>query len=285
MKTIVGKFWIIFPIFFLLPVLIVFLQHNKDYTDEYIFQTENISFFTGRESLDSLLHEFRGKIVMVNFWAVWCTPCVGELPRLDSINRRYSQHVSVIAVDIGDPDKSVVLQLVEDLSLGLPVIWLSEQEATLLKDEWNLPDVLPVTLLLDRDGVEVTRLAGSRSLEEFEIAVQDISGELFSGFANDSQYVDTSIVSEIDRNLHINVVGLESDPGTSALMLTAIELAGEDGVDYYNPSLPQDSILIMEAGLPFMEMSYAQPCIGTMCGRPAVNPDELVEISRQLQEM
>ena len=221
---------------------------------------ENISFFSGRESLDSLLQEFRGKIVMVNFWAVWCTPCVGELHHLNSINRRYSQHVSVIAVDIGDPDKSVVLQLVEDLSLGLP-------------------------LLFDRNGVEVTRLAGSRSIEEFETAVQEISGELFSGFANDSQYVDTSTVSETDKDLHINVVGPESDPGTSALLLIAIELAGEDGVDYYNPSLSQDSILIMEAGLPFMEVPYAQPCIGTMCGRPAVNPDELVEISRQLQEM
>ena len=53
------------------------------------------------------LDDYRGKILVLNFWATWCPPCIEELPSLEQFNRKYaSRGVEVVAVSVDDDDKA-----------------------------------------------------------------------------------------------------------------------------------------------------------------------------------
>ena len=252
--------WIPIVLLFLFPVI----RHSGSHTAVDDGLVEQGPLMSGRIALDSLLSDNLGKPIIVNFWATWCTPCVGELPVIDQIFRSMEGRIAVVAVDIGDLELETLLKFREEVYLSMPVIWLSENDAARLKDDWGLSDVLPITVVFDSDGNETVRVAGTRDGSFFRNAVEE-------GSAPDT----TSEHQSPELALHINVVGIESDSLTEILMVQAVELAGEEGVDFYDPSLPSDSLLMEELYLPNPGYSYAQPCVGGACGRLVRTPEEL----------
>jgi thiol-disulfide isomerase/thioredoxin len=220
----------------------------------------------GRASLDSLLSGSRGIPVLINFWATWCTPCVGELPHIDHLYRSMEGGIAAVAVDIGDPRLETLLSFREELTLSMPVVWLSQSEVSRLKTDWDLPDVLPVSIILDCDGRETVRVAGARDESFF---LEALSGSVTQ---------DTSATDVEDHELHINLVGIEGDSLTKVLYDACVELAGQGGVDVFYPSIPADSASMEDLYLPFAGLPYAQPCIGSACGRLARTPEELVTV-------
>lgn len=251
---------------FLIPVLKYAGSHGTE--GEPVTQG---FLLVGRDALDSLLLLSEGKPVIVNFWATWCTPCIGELPHIDEVYRSMEGEIVAIAVDIGDPELETLLEFREVFKLSMPVVWLSENDALILKRDWNLADVLPITLIYDAYGNEIRRAAGTRDEEFFRSAV---SGEIIE---------DTVLIEDPpELVLHVNVVGFSTDSLTEILLQTAIELAGYEGVDYFDPSVPSDSMEIEALFLPKTLYPYAQPCIGGACGRPARTPDELLQAVENL---
>lgn len=107
--------------------------------------------FTLRSSIGKnlKLSEYRGQVVMVNFWATWCGPCREELPQL---NRLYAQYQRAGFVLLGlnvDDNPKAALKLVDQLSLGFPVLFDSKKQVSGRYDV----DAMPSTLLIDRSGV------------------------------------------------------------------------------------------------------------------------------------
>ena len=190
---------------------------------------------------------------------------MGELPHLDHLYRSMDGGIAVVAVDLGDPRLETLLGFRDQLVLSMPVVWLSQGDAADLKSDWELPDVLPVSIVLDADGVETVRVAGVRDEDFF---LQAVSGTVPS---------DTAGPAEEPR-LHINLVGIPGDSLTGVLYETSLELAGEDGVDVFYPSQPSDSAAMEALHLPLSGFPYAQPCIGTACGRLARTPEDLVDV-------
>ncbi len=257
--------WVLIILLFLYPV-VRFSSHGG-VSHEALQQGP---LLTGRGSLDSLIQDARGRPVIVNFWATWCTPCVSELPHIDEVYRSSNGEVRALAVDIGDPRLETLLDFRESFNLSMPVIWLSTAEVENLKREWDLPDLLPVSVILDSQGNETVRAAGTRDAEFFSCAVR---GE-------EVQQPDT--VCGDDLHLHINVVGAPSDPMTALLMQQAVELGGVDAVDRFDPTERADSLSMEENHLPFTGFPYAQPCIGSACGRLARTPEDLVLVVESL---
>jgi thiol-disulfide isomerase/thioredoxin len=256
-----GTDWLWLPMvaLFLVPVVIHVAMHSSPGQ-----ASVQGSLVLGRAGLDSLLEEAAGtRPVIVNFWATWCTPCVAELPRIDRVFVSMNGAVQAVAVNIGDPEFDRLLSFRGSVSLTMPVVWLNPHEASALKEEWGLPDVLPVTVFLDAAGMEASRALGSRSEEYFR---ETISGALPP---------DTAASAPGSGGLHIVVVGDPSDSLTAALLGAAVELAGEEGVDRFDPSVPADLAELESRYLPLDDAPYAQPCIGTACGR----------ISRTVQEL
>ena len=114
------------------------------------------------------LSQYRGKIVVLNFWATWCENCKAELPMLVEEAKRYSHHdVVVIGASLDDATTvKKVRPFTKQERLDFPV-WIGATVDTL--QEFGLGNTIPATAVLDRDGHIAERVLGKlrqRDLEE-----------------------------------------------------------------------------------------------------------------------
>ena len=94
------------------------------------------------------LSEYRGDVVMINFWATWCGPCRQEMPLLDELYSRYNRvGFSLLGVNIDD-DSSKAMNMVSELGVSFPVLFDSRKEVSRLYEV----DAMPVTVIVDREG-------------------------------------------------------------------------------------------------------------------------------------
>lgn len=104
------------------------------------------------------LEGWRGRIVVLNFWATWCAPCRDEMPALDALEAAMGgPDIAVVPVATGRNAVAGILRFYEEAGLRhLPVLRDPGQELARAVGVMGLP----VTLLLDREGREVARLTG-----------------------------------------------------------------------------------------------------------------------------
>ena len=95
------------------------------------------------------LSEYRGDVVLINFWATWCGPCRQEMPLLDDLYGRYQRvGFNLLGVNI-DEDSRRAMQMVQELGVNFPVLFDENKEVSKLYEV----DAMPVTILVDREGI------------------------------------------------------------------------------------------------------------------------------------
>lgn len=94
------------------------------------------------------LSEYRGDVVMVNFWATWCGPCRQEMPLLDQLFTRYQRvGFTLLGVNIDD-NSGKAMNMAQELGVSFPVLFDSSKEVSKLYQV----DTMPATVLIDREG-------------------------------------------------------------------------------------------------------------------------------------
>jgi peroxiredoxin len=94
------------------------------------------------------LSEYRGDVVMINFWATWCGPCRQEMPLLDELYNRYQRvGFNLLGVNIDD-DSQRAMRMVEELGVGFPVLFDAGKDVSKLYKV----EAMPVTIIVDRMG-------------------------------------------------------------------------------------------------------------------------------------
>ena len=94
------------------------------------------------------LSEYRGDVVMINFWATWCGPCRQEMPLLDELYQRYERvGFNLLGVNIDD-DSRRAMQMIDELGVKFPVLFDVRKEVSKLYEV----EAMPVTVLVDREG-------------------------------------------------------------------------------------------------------------------------------------
>ena len=94
------------------------------------------------------LSEYRGDVVMINFWATWCGPCRQEMPLLEELHARYERvGFSLLGVNIDD-DSGKAMNMVSELGVTFPVLFDARKEVSKLYSV----EAMPVTVLVDREG-------------------------------------------------------------------------------------------------------------------------------------
>ena len=102
------------------------------------------------------LKDFRGKLLMLNFWASWCVPCREEMPAMERLYQKSRDHGFVIVgVNLKD-DKKSARSFVKELEITFPIAFDPDGEVGLLYGAWGLP----ATYLIDADGIALARAWG-----------------------------------------------------------------------------------------------------------------------------
>ncbi|MGH7607814.1 MAG: TlpA disulfide reductase family protein, partial [Gemmatimonadales bacterium] len=104
------------------------------------------------------LADYRGKVVLLNVWATWCTPCVVEMPSLERLQRQFARtdfHVVAVSIDQDAPEK--VMQFVNDLGLTFDIL---HDPAGAIQGIYQTAGV-PESFLIDRGGVIVKKVIGA----------------------------------------------------------------------------------------------------------------------------
>ncbi|GGO77079.1 hypothetical protein GCM10011348_05830 [Marinobacterium nitratireducens] len=105
------------------------------------------------------LAEYRGKVLLLNFWATWCPPCVREMPSMDRLQQRFSaDELAVIAVNVGE-NREGIEDFRQRLDHPLRFRILLDESGSAFT-ELGIPG-LPMTFLYDRDGNLVETHAGA----------------------------------------------------------------------------------------------------------------------------
>jgi len=114
---------------------------------------------TGLDGTSVDLAGYRGKVVVVNFWASWCAPCRGEAPSLEKLaQEKQAAGVQFLGVDIKDA-KSAGLAFQRTFGTSYPSIFDPDGKVTL---DFRVvpPSAVPSTLILDRQGRVAVRIIG-----------------------------------------------------------------------------------------------------------------------------
>ena len=111
------------------------------------------------------LSQYRGKVVLINFWATWCGPCKMEMPSMEALYRSYSRSdFEILAVSIDTIGEPPVRLFVEDFGFSFPVLMDDEFE---VNDRYQVR-VVPTSILVDRKGKVAQRFLGAKDWNDQE---------------------------------------------------------------------------------------------------------------------
>jgi len=124
------------------------------------------------ESLDGgsmRLSDFRGKAVLLNFWATWCAPCKIEMPWFVDLQKEYGpQGLQIVGVAMDDSNKEDIAKFAKDMGVNYPV--LIGKEA--VGDEYGGVPALPESFFIGRDGKIVDKIIGLKGKGEIEDSIK-----------------------------------------------------------------------------------------------------------------
>ena len=102
------------------------------------------------------LSQFKGKLVLLNFWATWCPPCVAEMPDLVKLQKQMGDKVTIVAVS-EDADDSAYKQFIRDHNISLLTVRDVKQSTNELYGSFKFPE----TYVIDRNGKIVRKFIGA----------------------------------------------------------------------------------------------------------------------------
>jgi thiol-disulfide isomerase/thioredoxin len=113
------------------------------------------------------LLEWRGSVLLCNFWATWCAPCREEMPMLAELREKYAPKGAEF-VGIGVDPAAKLVEFAATYNIRYPLLVADAGVASLMRELGNGPGGLPFSVILDRSGSVAYRRLGTLNREEVE---------------------------------------------------------------------------------------------------------------------
>ena len=134
----------------------LFINNELKKYDELTFLDQNNNHLN--------LEEFKGSLILLNFWATWCAPCKDEMPSLDllQVNKNLN-NLKIFPINVGKDDLEKSLKFFRNLEIKNLNIYF-DSSITLAK-KFGLRGI-PTSILIDKNGYEFARIIGSIDFED-----------------------------------------------------------------------------------------------------------------------
>ena len=118
-----------------------------------------------------------GRVVLVNFWATWCRPCLEEIPALMQLETALKEEgFDLVAVSLDDPGAGSIAPFLDkwfpEFRSFVSVESDMDTMVSVIDPYWN--EVLPTSYVIGRDGTVVTRIQGGSTVEEFTAVIRPL---------------------------------------------------------------------------------------------------------------
>ena len=136
-------------IFIYLAIIFLFFSCSKP--DLRVFEGDNV-----------FLSDLKGKWIIFNYWADWCPPCIKEIPELNNLQRNYSNKLKVFLINFDMLEGEELNQQLKKFNVKVDSL-LSDPSAIY---KWVIPENLPVTFIINKNGDLEHTLVGPQTEEE-----------------------------------------------------------------------------------------------------------------------
>ena len=177
MKRLIKKYWSDILFLLILMLLIVpqtrmpiqvFVQRVISFSPSVIDKEDRVLLNDYDWNLRDMniapvnFSDSKGKVVLVNFWATWCPPCVAEMPSMQSLYDKYNSTVDFYFVTNDDPQR--VIRFLENNNYDIPVYFESGTTPEALACS-----SLPTTFLISKDGEIIIRKTGAANWDSSSV--------------------------------------------------------------------------------------------------------------------
>jgi len=129
--------------------------------------------FTLKDANGKVVHlsDYRGKVVLLDFWATWCGPCKIEIPWFEEMERQNKDRgFEVIGIAMDDEGWEVVKPFIADLNVNYRIVIGNDKTAEI----YGGVDALPTTFLIDREGKIAAVHVGLASKRDFQDGIEEL---------------------------------------------------------------------------------------------------------------
>jgi thiol-disulfide isomerase/thioredoxin len=114
----------------------------------------------------------RGKVILLNFWATWCGPCLAEIPDLIELQTKYKDHLQIIGLTVDDENPAAITKMVQETGINYPVAIASPA----VRFKYGGIAALPTSFVLDSEGRVVQKHEGLRDPALYETEIRALLG-------------------------------------------------------------------------------------------------------------
>jgi thiol-disulfide isomerase/thioredoxin len=119
------------------------------------------------------LASFKGKVILLNFWATWCGPCRAEIPSLVELQEKYGRELVILGFSVDDtPEK--MKPYAQEFKINYPLLVGNGRED--VQDAFGPLWGIPVSVIIDREGKVAKKHSGIASKEQFEREIAPLIG-------------------------------------------------------------------------------------------------------------
>ncbi|MCB1662054.1 MAG: TlpA family protein disulfide reductase [Pseudomonadales bacterium] len=126
--------------------------------------------FTDAQGNEFGWDDFRGRWLVINYWAEWCKPCLEEIPELNQLYQHHrNDSATVLGINFDRLDLAELRRQITALNVQFPVLQSDPEQ----KLDYLLPEVLPTTYIFDREGKLAHKLVGPQTQASIEAYLED----------------------------------------------------------------------------------------------------------------